>query len=807
MWMQRCSFAVAFVTLSLATLSAGAAPLVLNGGTPGPAVCPSGGVAVDRDCNVNGMATANNGCRYAGNRTFDEITLTNGATLCVAPYAGGDKNTSGNLIIRAPSISVDASSRITAKGSGYQGLMCGDGPGPTPSAGGKGGCSVRDSGGGGAHYGAGGRGTKDCFIVAPANSCQFPQEWEEDCGNIVNNACVATLDPDKPVCYGTTNSPNGAGDGLPTVAGLAFTHDFYQSEFGAAGGDKGCFDGFDANVRAGDGGGRIVLVAVTADKTGTLDLDGRITANGFRGCSSGNDSAGGGAGGTVILVGDHVNVSATGRILAHGGRGGDSQPKCLTCTTNAQCQAGQTCTNGRCSPCNCTPCTTNAQCDGNLGQTCKNLGGDFGQVCANAQNLCTPFDSADDENECRGTQNNGTCDDCGGGGGGGLIKVLSRTNTIHPQAVFDVGGASGGICPICDGEAGGGVGDLELDVEYVGEVCDGFDNDFNGVPDDADEICNDLDDDCDDDIDEGFPNKGQDCDNGLLGVCHGVGTFQCTNNGNATTCVLDDPGDQPSDEVCDGLDNDCDGDVDEAVDLEANDPMTFGVACGDLMPPNDKAPCTFGVVQCVNKNLECVGFVGPSEEQCNDLDDNCDGLQDESCNGDGVCVDGVCVGGMMTDPGSTSDPGDTTDSDGTADTSDTDSGVSTDSNPSTNTDPSTDSNPSTNTDPSTDSGPFTSSNSPTDSGPQTDSGPDSAEDGNSGSSVPTEPTGSGPTTLSSSTSAGSESGDATGQVGEQPGADGCGCRSDDAPANWLSLGLLGLLGLGARRRRAAHPRA
>ncbi len=633
MSMQRSSFAVAFVTLSLAPLSAGAASLVLNGALPGPAVCPSGGVAVDRDCNVNAMPAANNGCRYSGDRTFDAVTLTNGATVCVAPYSGGDKNATGNLILKAPTISIDASSRITARGAGYQGLICGDGPGPTPSAGGKGGCSVLDSGGGGAHYGAGGRGTKDCFIVNPADSCQFPQEWEEDCGTLVNNACMASVDPNKPVCYGTTNSPNGAGDGLPTVAGVAYTHDFYQSEFGAAGGDKGCRDGYENNLRAGDGGGRIVLVAVTPDKTGKLDIDGRVSANGFRGCASGNDSAGGGAGGTVVLVGDDVDISATGRVTAHGGRGGDSQPKCLTCTANNQCQAGQTCNGGRCSPCNCTPCTTNAQCDANLGQTCKNLGGDFGKVCADAQNVCTPFDSGDDENECRGTQNNGTCDDCGGGGGGGLIKVLSRTNTIHPQALFDVSGAGGGICPICAGEAGGGVGDLELDVDYLGEVCDGFDNDFNGIADDGVEICNDLDDDCDDIADEGFEDKGLACDNGLLGVCLGVGTRQCTNDGSATACVLDKPALSPSSELCDGLDNDCDGDVDEEADLVANDPATFGAACGELTAPNDQPPCQLGVGQCVDGQIACAGLVEPAAEQCNNLDDDCDGVQD----GPGSC--------------------------------------------------------------------------------------------------------------------------------------------------------------------------
>lgn len=129
--------------------------------------------------------------------------------------------------------------------------------------------------------------------------------------------------------------------------------------------------------------------------------------------------------------------------------------------------------------------TTSAQCNALLNQTCVNLGGALGSVCVDASNQCTPYDPADNEIECVGTQNSGTCDDCGGGGGGGIINVQSRTASISPQAIFDVRGAGGGICPICAGEAGGGAGELQIDSGYSGEICDGWDNDFNGTPDDG----------------------------------------------------------------------------------------------------------------------------------------------------------------------------------------------------------------------------------------------------------------------------------------------------------------------------------
>jgi hypothetical protein len=161
-------------------------------------------------------------------------------------------------------------------------------------------------------------------------------------------------------------------------------------EFGAAGGDKGCRDGFEAGLRAGRGGGRVVLFAANAAQTGLVHIDGAINAKGQRGCSAGNDSAGGGAGGSVLIVGDLVEIGPTARISASGGRGGDSQPKCLPCTTSAECQSGQSCVAGRCGPCNCTPCTSNAQCDAALGQTCKALGGALGNVCADGPTSAPP---------------------------------------------------------------------------------------------------------------------------------------------------------------------------------------------------------------------------------------------------------------------------------------------------------------------------------------------------------------------------------------------------------------------------------
>ena len=359
------------------------------------------------------LVLTNTTCELSGVHTFGTITLTN-STINVNAFNGTDKINTGNLELRANTITIDATSKIVAKGSGYQTRICGEGAAPSyaPTAGGRGGCSVLDSGGGGAHFGIGGRGTKDIPGTPPTQ--QFPRDFEEDCGDVSYGPA-----PDFTVsCSSVSNCRNN--DALPSIAGLPFTHSIYVPEFGASGGDKGCGDNDGRGLMtAGSGGGRIVLAAVNAGKTGQITLNGTLDANGKRGCGIENDSAGGGAGGTVFVAGDRVTVGATAVVTAAGGLGGDTQGN----LSNGECPA--------------------------------------------------PY------------QQTGTCDDCGGGGGGGIVSVLSGISaTIDDRAKFNVNGALGGVCPICRGEAGGGVGELQISGGYVGELCDGLDNDFDGVADD-----------------------------------------------------------------------------------------------------------------------------------------------------------------------------------------------------------------------------------------------------------------------------------------------------------------------------------
>jgi len=386
----------------------------------GTAVVAVGLLFASRGALAQDLIVNNQTITLGGVHTYNKVEVTNNGKIVVPSFDGTDKVNTGNLQIRASSILVDATSAIVADWAGYQPRLCDHGPGPTSAAGGRGGCAVLDSGGGGAHFGRGGRGTKDCDCVAPTATCQFPPEFEEDCGYRSGTSCVPIGGAPGGVCPAATGTCFNY-DGLPSVAGQPYWHSVYEVEFGAAGGDKGCRDGWDGCSVAGAGGGRIVLAAVNAGKTGSLQILGRVSAVGRRGCGSGNDSGGGGAGGSLLLVGDAVSIGASAYVSAAGGLGGD---------TNAK-QAGAGC----------------PSCAQNPG---------------------------------------GTCDDCGGGGGGGIISVLSGTPaSIVSTAVFNVAGAEGGTCTICKGEAGGGAGELQLNGVYVGEFCDGYDNDFDGQVDEG----------------------------------------------------------------------------------------------------------------------------------------------------------------------------------------------------------------------------------------------------------------------------------------------------------------------------------
>jgi len=140
-----------------------------------------------------------------------------------------------------------------------------------------------------------------------------------------------------------------------------------------------------------------------------------------------------------------------------------------------------------------------------------------------------------------------------------------------------------------------------------GEICDGLDNDCDGVTDD------------------GCPC---DYDGKSTGVC-GSGVIS------ETSGECEPPASyEPVEVSCDGLDNDCDGFEDEELTRP----------CG-----TDTGECDTGVQTCVEGSWgPCEGESGPEPEVCNSLDDDCDGTVDEDTGGGSCGSDvGECQSGTL----------------------------------------------------------------------------------------------------------------------------------------------------------------
>ncbi|NOZ86474.1 MAG: choice-of-anchor D domain-containing protein [Deltaproteobacteria bacterium] len=152
------------------------------------------------------------------------------------------------------------------------------------------------------------------------------------------------------------------------------------------------------------------------------------------------------------------------------------------------------------------------------------------------------------------------------------------------------------------------------------------------------EVCNNIDDDCDGEIDEDqWPQKGQPCSLGQ-GVCARLGVYICDPSDPSGPVICNAIPGTAGTETCNGLDDDCDGDVDE--DLTIPDcPLQDGVClgskktCGGLDGWLECGPSEYGA------DYE------PVEQSCDGLDNDCDGQTDEGLSPE-LCAltQGVCAG-------------------------------------------------------------------------------------------------------------------------------------------------------------------
>ena len=340
--------------------------------------------------------------------------------------------------------------------------------------------------------------------------------------------------------------------------------------------------------------------------------------------------------GTQVAVGEvcGVGICAGGSVICAG-------PESTTCSGNGNA-ASESC-NG-----------LDDDCDGNVDERWTDLGypctEGIGECGEQGEMVCN---SAGNETECNASPSlpeAEICDSLDNDCDGDIDEEL-----LPIEVLCGVGECSSAGTLVC--VEGILINDC-VPGDPIEEICDGLDNDCNELIDDAlpesftecgigecsstgtvacvdsnwlddcvpgeptEELCDNLDNDCDNQVDEEIPTEIIFCG---VGECFRTGVHSCNEGNWVDNCI---PG-NPSEEICDALDNDCDELIDEDLGFDET-------ICGI-------GECTStGILSCVEGDwLDDCTPNSPSQEVCDELDNDCDGSIDN-----GLYVDcaGICEG-------------------------------------------------------------------------------------------------------------------------------------------------------------------
>ncbi|HHH28785.1 MAG TPA: VWA domain-containing protein, partial [Polyangiaceae bacterium] len=302
-------------------------------------------------------------------------------------------------------------------------------------------------------------------------------------------------------------------------------------------------------------------------------------------------------------------------------------------------------------------------CDGSIDEGDPGGGGDCGTAlgictagtleCMGGTLVCRGGTGPDPSELCNGLDDNcnGVTDEGNPGGGArcGTTDVgvcEFGVDTCVSGAIVCIG-ATGPTAEVCDGldndcdgsidegdpEAGGACGDDTGECTAGTFACISGTLTCMGGRGPTAEICDGLDNDCDGVVDDGIP-VGAPCGSDV-GECV-PGRNICRDGG-----IVCEGGIPSEAEACDDLDNDCDGTIDEGLGV--------GDACGTA-----EGVCMPGTERCISGRLVCEGEVGPMRESCDCSDNDCDGMIDEPpdmgslCPAGSSCVDCQCALPCMT---------------------------------------------------------------------------------------------------------------------------------------------------------------